>query len=171
MTSPRKMFLPRTICFPMFRQTKPLMYFKKRWEELTINPEHVRTRKCSSIPFSLATHFGTMVRYREIGTYTEEIGRRTGDRHGSRAVNIQSHQKAQNTSSRRLDASTRCESGDIDSKELPKRQNLPERWKQDHVISPVNLVWTETVLLFSAEKNPSQGIFGIPFCEQFLPIP
>ena len=44
--------------------------------------------------------------------------------------------------------------------ELLNMQNLPERWKLDNPISPMNLLWMGTVVLFYAENTQSVKAFS-----------
>ena len=52
--------------------------------------------------------------------------------------------------------------------ELPNKQNLPERWKLDFSILPMNLSWTERVLLLHAETTQGQLIVEIQSLQAIL---
>ena len=52
----------------------------------------------------------------------------------------------------------------------PTRQHLPERWKLDTSILPMNMVCMETVQLLHAENTRSQGILKMRDYKQFSTI-
>ena len=53
---------------------------------------------------------------------------------------------------------------------LPNKQHLPERWKMNISIWPMNLWWMQAVLLLCAENTESQGILKIQDYKLFLAI-